>query len=156
MVVLGEGENIPYIDKYIYDSSKVIAVIEVKKNLFSKDINDSYNNLKTVIKVTELADDKTYHSLLLRDSWRLIFKKELQRRNKLKDLPIEKEMFYHILLSETFYPTRIVWGYNGFKSEFSLRESFVRYLGGKMSTTKKIGIRGFGPLNFPNLIRVCL
>ena len=152
MIVIGKGENIPYTDKYIYDSSKVIAVIQVKKNLFSKDIKDSYENLKTVIDVTELRDGEDYHGRLLRDSWRLICKEELPPREKLKELPIEKEMLYHILLLETFYPARIVWGYNGFKTEFSLRESFVEYLESNVSTSQENRITGFGPLNFPNLI----
>lgn len=152
MIVIGEGENIPYTDKYIYDSSKVVAVIQVKKNLFSKDIKDSYENLRTVINVTELRDGEPYHSILLRDSWRLICKEELPSRENLKNLSIEKEMLYHILLMETFYPARIVWGYNGFKTEFSLRESFVEYLEGNISTTEEKRISGFGPLNFPNLI----
>lgn len=152
MVVLGEGELIPYTDKYIYDSSKVIAVIQVKKNLFSKDIRDSYENLKTVLDVTEFRDGEVYHARLLRNSWRMIFNEELPTREELQQLPYEKEIFYHVLLLEAFYPARIVWGYNGFKSEFSLRESFIDYIEENISSVSGAKKPGFGPLNFPNLI----
>ncbi|MCD6011778.1 MAG: hypothetical protein K0Q79_1640 [Flavipsychrobacter sp.] len=150
MVVIGDGERIPHTEKYIYDSSMVIAVIQVKKNLFSKDIKDSYDNLRSVIKITEFRDGEKYHGRLLRTAWRLMFNEELPPRNNLKKLPIEKEMLYHILLMEAFYPTRIVWGYNGFKSEFSLRESFVKYLKENVSEEKRIP--GYGPGSFPSLI----
>lgn len=152
MIVIGDGENIPYTDKYIYDSSKVIAVIQVKKNLFSKDIKDSYENLKSVIKVTENRDGEPYHGILHKDSWRLICKEELPLRTDLNKFSSEKQMLYHILLLEAFYPTRIVWGYNGFKSEFSLRESFMEYIKSNISDSKENPIFGFGPLNFPSLI----
>lgn len=152
MVVVGEGEKIPYTDKYIYDSSKVVAVIQVKKNLYSKDIKDSYENLRTVIDVTEYREGEPYHGRLLRDSWRLICKEELPKRDELDKLPIEKEMIYHSLLSEAFYPARIVWGYNGFKSEFALRESFTEYLESNISTSEENKVMGFGPLSFPSLI----
>lgn len=151
MVVVGEGEKIPYTDKYIYDSSKVIAVIQVKKNLFSKDIKDSFENLRSVIKVTEARNGEPYHSILLRDAWRLICRKELPARKDLEHLSKEEEMLYHSLLMETFYPARIIWGYNGFKSEFSLRQAFYKYLDKNLSkpNDKKFG---FGPVSLPNLI----
>lgn len=152
MIVIGEGEKIPYTDKYIYDSSKVIAVIQVKKKLFSKDIKDSYENLRTVIKVTEPRQGEQYHYRLLRDSWRLICKEELPLRENLIKISAEKQHLYHVLLMEAFYPSRIVWGYNGFKSEFSLRNHFADYLEENISTEENKGILGFGPLNFPNLI----
>jgi len=54
---------------------------------------------------------------------------------------------------EAFLPARIVWGYYGFKSEGSLRESLVDYL--EDSISKASGsIRGLGPFSFPNLV-VC-
>src|SRR5690606_26598097 len=66
MLVVGDGQKIPYTDKYIYDSSKVIAVIQVKKNLYTKDIQDSFKNLKSVIDVTEERDGEEYHGRLIR------------------------------------------------------------------------------------------
>jgi len=152
MIVIGEGDEIPHTDKHIYSSDNVIAVIQVKKNLFSKDIKESFENLKTVTDVTEMKDGEPYHGKIIRNTWRLLFNEELPEYEKLNELPIEKEMLYHVLLMEAFYPARIVWGYNGFKSEFSLRESFVEYLEDNISTTEETRITGFGPLGFPNLI----
>lgn len=151
MIVCGEGEKIPYTDKYVYDSNKVIAVIQVKKNLFSKDIRDSYENLKTVLEVTELSEVQPFHGIMLQDSWRSICQEELPFRDKVEDLVIEKQMLYHTLFLETYYPARIAWGYNGFKSEYALRKSFVKYLESNVSESEERK-KGFSPLNFPNLI----
>lgn len=155
MIVVGDGQKIPYTDKYIYDSKDVIAVIQVKKNLFSKDLKDSYENLKSVTEIIEPKDSQPFHYRLLRDAWRQICKEELPKIPDLNNLPIQKQMMHDILLEEVFQPIRIVWGYNGFKSEFSLRKSFIDYLGQNVPLNpekpeKKVV--GFGPLNFPNLI----
>jgi hypothetical protein len=155
MIVVGDGEQIPYTDKFIYDSKSVIAVIQVKKNLFSKDLKDSYQNLKSVTEITESKESQPYHYRLLRDAWTLICREELPKVADLNSLPTPKQMMYQVLLDEVFQPVRIVWGYNGFKSEFSLRESFINYLEENVPLNpEKLDkkVHGFGPLNFPNLI----
>ncbi|WP_417266108.1 DUF6602 domain-containing protein [Brumimicrobium sp.] len=151
MLVVGDGEKIPYTDKFIYDSSKVVAVIQVKKNLYSKDLKDSFTNLKSVVDITEERDGEKFHSNLLRTAYRAICQTELPNRSDLEKLPFEKQMLFHILTLEAFYPARIVWGYNGFKSEYSLRNSMINFLEKNIST-KDEKIRGFDPLGFPNLI----
>ena len=67
------------------------------------------------------------------------------------ELSLYEDTVSQSLRSESRLPLRIVWGYNGFASEQKLRESFVTFLSGNMSTAEK-QIRGFGPNNFPNLI----
>ncbi|GAB3636319.1 hypothetical protein GCM10027422_19090 [Hymenobacter arcticus] len=151
MLVTGEGEKIPYTDKTIYDSRQVITVIQVKKNLYSKDVKDSYENLKSVIDVTEAREGEDYHGRIIRDSFRQICQLELPTRDELGKLPSELQMIYHILLLDAFYPLRIVWGYNGFKTEFSMREAFIKFLEEKTTTDPNNKIHGYGPLNMPSL-----
>ena len=122
MFIVGEGEKIPYTDKFIYDCSKVIAVIQVKKNLYSDDIQSSLTNLKSVIDVTEEREGEYYHGNMIKSSYRMICHEETPLRSEISSLNFEKEMIYHILTLEAFYPIRIVWGYNGFSSEFSLEK----------------------------------
>lgn len=50
MIVTGEGKKIPYTNDYIYDIHQVIAVIEVKKDLFSRTLESAYMNLLSVKK----------------------------------------------------------------------------------------------------------
>jgi len=151
MIVMGEGIPIPYTDKYIYDSKNVIVVIQVKKNLFSKDIRDSYENLESVIKTTEFRDGEKYHGVMHRDAFRGICQEEIPLREDLHLLSKPKQMIYHTLLLEAFYPVRIVWGYNGFKSEFALRQAFFNYLEENLSPENKQRSK-FSPLKLPSLI----
>ena len=42
LLVEGEGEQIPYTTRYRFLPEQVLAVIQVKKNLYSKDIKEGY------------------------------------------------------------------------------------------------------------------
>lgn len=152
MLVEGEGDKIPHAEKYIYHDDKVLAVIQVKKNLYTKDLLDSFENLRSVIKVTESGELKKYMGMLVRDSFKGICKKDLPPKGELDKLPFNEQMIYHTLVLESYYPARIVWGYNGFKSEYQLRESLIKFLSKNITTDLKKPILGYGPINFPSLI----
>jgi Domain of unknown function (DUF6602) len=47
MLVTGEGEDIPYDGKKIYPIDQVLAVVEVKKNLYTCDLAAGHENLRT-------------------------------------------------------------------------------------------------------------
>ncbi len=49
MLVAGDGYKIPHTDSYTYDPQNVIVVIQVKKNLHSKDIKEGYRNLQFIV-----------------------------------------------------------------------------------------------------------
>lgn len=151
MLVYGEGDKIPYTDKHIYDSSQVIAVIEVKKNLFSRELKDSYQNLLSVLNTIDYESRQhDYYHTLHKGVYKVLCHEELYTKEELEKLPIEKQMIYHSLALEAYLPLRIVWGYEGFKSEFNLRESFVKYL---ESSIPEIGYKkGFSPLSIPSLV----
>jgi hypothetical protein len=152
MLVEGEGDHIPYTEDFIYDHSQVVAVIEVKKTLYSSEISDAYDNLRSVVDVSEPIDGSSYHTKMLRDAYRMILRKGLPERSELAKLPMEEQMIYHILISEVFLPLRVVWGYYGFKSEYKLRESFNAYLRENSTTDFNVPITGYGPSNLPSLI----
>jgi hypothetical protein len=53
MVVHGDGERIPHTDHWIYPVNKVIAVIEVKKSPYKKDLADALGTARRL-----LAEDR--------------------------------------------------------------------------------------------------
>ena len=152
MIVVGEGEKMPFTDKFIYNSNQVIAVIQVKKNLFSGDLLNSLKNLNSVVKITDLNEFEDYQVDLLWDAWRSICQEELPNRDKVEELSLHKRKLYQTLSLETCYPLRIVWGYNGFKKESSLRDSFLKHIENNMTKVNEKPILGFSPLDLPNLI----
>ncbi len=151
MIVVGEGEKLPYTESYVYHYSQVIAVIEVKKNLDKNQIINSYANLKSVIDVSRNADidGELFITLLHKSAWELLTNMEYPTREEIKNYPESLFYFYHTLFMEAFLPVRIVFGYFGYKNEYSLREGFVSMLNQKIENGEQ---KGMGIGSFPNLI----
>lgn len=151
LLVEGDGKKIPYTDRYNYRPEQVVAIIQVKKNLYAKDIAEGYDNLKFLIDYYDDSSPEKYIRWMFRDSFKQICKKDLISY-KLDDISDNEEGIYHTLWADTILPVRIIWGYNGFSSEYKFRDSFYNYLFDKRSTGSGNMIAGFGPHNFPNLI----
>lgn len=151
MLVEGEGEQLPYSDRYKYKPEQVIAIIQVKKNLYGDDLENGYNNLRFLIDYFEDRKLEQYMIRLFRDGFRAACRKDITSF-KSGDLSENEKLIFNTLKVEASLPVRIIWGYNGFKDEFNFRESFQEYLKTNLTTNVKDIIGGFGPHNFPNLI----
>lgn len=145
----GEGETVPYTTSKKYQPSQVIAVFQVKKTLTSKELRDSYDNLKNVAIVFQDNITNT-DSSMLSDSFNKICHKEIAAHEK-GQLDPQEEHIYDTLFKDSSFPLRIILGYNGYKTEKGLRDAFVNFIKDNTSTetTKKTE---FSLLTFPNLI----
>ncbi len=146
LLVTGKGEQVPYTDKFKYSIDDVVAVIQVKKNLYSADIEGGFQNLNSFMK---FEVSKSKRAVLLRDAFQSITRRPLPKSEDVDKLPIEIQMIYHALVTELITPARILLGYNGFKSHSNFRDSFVEYL---TKQHAKGSAMGYGPISFPNLI----
>jgi len=151
LLIEGEGTKIPFTERYIYKPEQVIAIVQVKKNLYAKDIQEGYDNLKFIINYFEPRDQEEYVGRLLRNSFRDICRKDLTAK-KSGELNIYEDFIFSSLRIDATLPIRIIWGYNGFKSELNLRNSFFEYLEANQTLITGDKIKGFGPNNFPSLI----
>lgn len=151
MIVVGEGEILPFTTNFVYHYSQVIAVIEVKKNLSKKEILGSYSNLKSVMEVSRFPDKdgESFMLQLHKTAWEGLTNTEYPLREDISKYPEDLQFIYHTLFMEAYFPLRIVFGFFGFQSEYSLRESFVNILNEKIENKEN---RGFGIGSFPNLI----
>ena len=150
MIVEGDGEEIPYTNRFKYSANQVLVVVQVKKTLYGNDLKDSFANLQFIVNQYEDVKPEQWMNKLFDDSLRGICGKTPEAYVK-NELSLYEDTVSQSLRSESRLPLRIVWGYNGFASEHALRESFVKFLSENMSTADK-QIKGFGPNNFPNLI----
>jgi hypothetical protein len=125
MIVVGDGEKIPYTQHYIYNNEDVIAVCESKKNLFSKEIGDSFTNIKAFNKTLVPNLDQLTESRLIRYIQFLTNQKYLSPTNKNSE---ENQKIYAILMIMLSYPLRIIIGYDGFSDEINFRKGFIEYL----------------------------
>jgi len=148
MVVTAEGENVPYTDKKKFKVDDVVAVIQIKKNLYSKDMEDGYQNLLSVF---QFPPSKLKNNDLFRDAFQQITRQPLPYRKDLETLPFETQMIYHTLFLDSASPATILLGYNGFNSHRNFRQSFINYVS---KQAKDKSNKDFSPRCFPSLI-VC-
>lgn len=151
MLVKGEGEQIPHTDSHKWHVKDVIAVFEVKKNLYSSDLRDAFQHLKGVLEnysqyVLSGANGRTYNISSVERAFANITGIIPPEHKNASNLPNHYEMIYRTLIVEFFSPVRIILGYHGFKSEFALREALINFL------NDNLGQWGFGVGSFPQLI----
>lgn len=152
MLVAGAGLQIPFTDLFKWHVRDIIAVFEVKKNLFSSGLADSHSQLLNVLelywKEVQTNHGGTFNIEAAIHAFKQIVGFPPPAREQLETLPFDTEMIYRFLMVELISPVRIVFGYSGYRSEFSLRNGFVKFL------RSNIGKPGFSPSMLPNLI-VC-
>lgn len=149
ILVVGEGQKMSFTSRYRYHIKDVIAVFQVKKNLYADAIDDSHHNLRSVLGVAEPRESDPYVARLHRDAYRALMSKEIPDKDRRERLSHKENMMYHYLLMEAFYPLRVVIGYYGYTTEYGLREGFFK----KLEQIAKDGpVKGYGPGSFPNLL----
>lgn len=153
LIIDGKGKKLPFTTQFEVKIENVIAVIQVKKSLNKTSLVEGYNNLKNVVEYVDLNQYQDFNKRLFRNSYLGICKEDILVNGKLRNQSdsTTKEAIFEILKDEALLPPRILFGYNGYKSEFNLREGFVKFLFQNISTPSNL-IHGFSPLYFPSLI----
>lgn len=151
MLVTGDGFKIPHTNDFKCHINDVIAVLEVKKTLYTKDLIDSFEHLKSVLQCLdrqmERIDKSKYFEAT--HTYRLFSEVTgiiLPDYESVNELPYEYKMIFHSLQTEQLMPVRIIWGYNGFKSELDMRRKFVSFIENNQMK------RSYGIKSIPQLI----
>jgi len=144
MIVIGDGQKLPYIDEYIYHINQVVAVIEVKKNLFGKEIDLAYKNLLSVKNIIQPNQDMNLDRL--EQAYENVTRKKLPLLQEIDRLTEIEQYLYHTLVVESYQPVRITLGYDGFTTEKKFREAFLNYL------TDNLQIKGYGVTSMPSIL----
>lgn len=152
MLVKGEGELIPFTSSYKWNVDNVIAVIEVKKTLYKKDIQESFDLLRSVLdRRSKNVQAKAGAKGVVDISPALRVFAEITGKiaptyGELNQFEFHEQMIYHTLVNELLSPIRISWGHHGYSTEIGLRNGFLEFL------KDNIGKHGYGPGSFPQLI----
>ena len=144
MIVVGDGIKFPYIEEYKYNIKQVIAVIEVKKDLFGKEMDLAYKNLLSV--KNTIKPDRDMQIDILEQAYENVTGRKLPSQQEINEMTEIEQYLYHALVVEAYMPIRITLGYGGFSTEKSLREAFMQYM------TKNLKIKGYGVTSIPSLI----
>ena len=152
MLVRGEGEPVPYVPGvFRWHVRDVIAVFEIKKKLFGSGLAEAYDQLGKVADVygAWIHNAKGDSELDLRPAFRAysdITGEVAPPPDQWNDMDPAKHMILHIVMQDQIAPLRIMFGYDGYRSEASLRKGFLDFTEGNLNRL------GFGPDRLPSLI----
>jgi hypothetical protein len=132
MIVSGTGKQLPYSKAFVWNVRDVLAVVEVKKTLFSAQVETAHSQLRDVLDLHWQEFQETFKGQVdmgpAMQAYRLITGLEPPPYSERAALPLHLEMLYRSLVVEMITPIRIIFGYRGFASEESLREGFFDFL----------------------------
>ncbi len=152
MLVQGAGTPVPYVhNQYQWHVKDVIAVFEVKKNLYAGDLTDAYGHLGTVLQSYSnwIQNQKESSTVNLKPTLRGYAQatgKVAPPSDEWREMPMDEHMILTTIMTDQLAPVRIIFGYEGYGTENGLRRGLVDYL--KENQKKS----GFGPYHLPNLI----
>jgi hypothetical protein len=155
MLVSGSGREIPHTTGFVWPVQNVLAVLEVKKNLYGADLKDAFHKLRAVNDMYGAYTcrapnkDQKFNITPAYNAFARLTGHYPRDRKGVKALPESLSMLFHSLVAEQLSPVRIVFGYEGYVDEMGLRKGFSDFISESLSTP-----RGFGVGSFPNLI-VC-
>ena len=152
MLVRGDGEQVPQTDLFKWPVWDVLAVFEVKKNLYGTELSDSFIHLRDV--------SDSYSKWLHggnHDNQRIDIGAALRAFSRITgvhapeykkhyELPQHLQLIYYTVVLEMMSPVRIVLGYGGYKTEQSLRAGMLKFLDDVSAGP------GYGIPSFPDLI----
>lgn len=147
MIVVGDGYKLPFTEHYIYSFGQVIAVVEAKKTLYGTALQDSYTHLRGIN-----CTDYPYQiglAKLAASGWQAITGRPYPAKDERLDK--HQDMLRHVVNVYSHQPIRVILGYDGFTSEYTLRKGLYDYIMKQVSGGSPPEV-GFGPGSFPHLI----
>lgn len=152
MLVQGEGSPVPFVDGlFQWHVRDVLAVFEVKKNLFASDLSDAHDQLLRV--------SSTFSSWLQTPNVAGTFDLSASRRafseccgvvvppgGQWRSEDRTNQLIWHTIMSDQIAPLRVTLGYGGYSTESGLRKGFASFIEANLNK------QGFGPPSLPNLI----
>lgn len=150
MVVTGEGDRIPHTDSYVWKIEDVLAVFEIKKNLYSAEVSDAYPKLRkvsTMFTDAWLAQGRELPIDRSAKAFEMTTGVALPHASCIDGFDLQLQQIFQTIFIEEYAPLRVLLGYQGFVSEYSLREGFIGYLENFPKPSP-----GFGLNSFPNQI----
>jgi hypothetical protein len=134
MLVTGDGHQLPYTDSYVWSIRDVLAVIEIKKNLYGRELKDAFEKQHIIREMfkrfwgTPEANEEANLPRMLRT-----FSQGTGIHvNSYADgaaLPDDLSKFlFHYLVCELVQPLQIIFGFEGYSDEHALRMGVAKLI----------------------------
>ena len=162
MLVSGSGRKLPHVSACVWKIELVIAVFEIKKNIFGRELGDFFKKQQMIYKMYDQYAITTKDQFSLEPAFKAFARSTgyyLETIGEVDNLDglcesmflrddLRRSMFL-LLVSELLAPIRILFGYEGYVDETALRTGLLDFLCYNMA-----GQDGYGAYSLPNLI-VC-
>jgi hypothetical protein len=151
MIVRGHGEIVPNTSKHKWPVQDVLAVVTVKKTLYSAALVEAYENLRAVTEVFSVhmharqSNSEPQDVTPVYAAFQEITGRELTTWEDVQQLEPPLQLLFNTLIAEFISPVRVMLGYQGFASEQNFRAAFSKLVGARR------GLRGYGVLGLPQL-----
>jgi hypothetical protein len=142
LVVLGEGREVPYSSARVFPIKDVVAVLEVKKSLYARDLSKGYDNLREVGQLE--PSTAGVHRHVVEGAFHCITGRACA--DDPLSMPEPWRTIYLCLAKEGCLPARILIGYHGYKSLEKFRLAVGEHVEANLRQN------GFGPLSWPSLV----
>lgn len=154
MLVQGEGQRFGRTDQYIYPARQVLCVLEVKRTLSRAALVDAMMHLAKILDhcrndfVGRYAADEDFDFSQARESYvKLTGCIGPRSAEAVDSLPYPDRLLYSVLARQTYTPTTVLLGFEGYATEHGLRSAMVKIV------ESKAGINTFvTPELLPSLI----
>lgn len=149
MLVVGDsGRKVPFTEHYRWPITDVLAVIEVKKNLYGAELVDSVSKSVALAVMQQAAfrdNAVADHSIESSNRAYARLRGAFPDKDLLDDANRDDGEILRALVMEQFTPVRIVLGFEGYADETSLRTGLLDQLERHLD-------KGWSPAGLPNLI----
>ncbi|MEM9414272.1 MAG: DUF6602 domain-containing protein [Planctomycetota bacterium] len=132
MIVLGSGTRIPGTNRSVYQAQNVIATVEVKKTLARKNLEESLAKFCTLsmdhVRKFMFKSDGPFtngYSRLYYHACRYMLRRSMPLSSKPPDYSSRDSVISTAIALCSITPLKIVWGFDGYKTEHGLAKAFV-------------------------------
>lgn len=144
MLVKGEGEIIPYTDKYIYRIEQVLVTVEVKKSLTQDGLKESFDNYSSY---AHFVPDFDCSFKPIQNAFQLITRKTISSHQDIVNYSLQDQMIYNAIVTDFGSPVAVVMAYDGYQSELNFRRAVQKFvLDSQQSGDRKISLSLFPTL----------
>lgn len=153
MIVRGQGTRIPYTDDFKWHVKDVIAVIEIKKSLYGRDLADAFDHLHEVhalefgyLQSRWQKGDTADISPAVKAFAELTGRAGPRNNEEIASMDPRMRLVFQTLAHEQLQAIRIIFGFGGYQSEGNFRKAVAGII------EKQVGVPGHDVLAFPQLI----
>lgn len=124
----GTGRRIPHTTRYVWPINDVLAVFEIKKVLYAKELADGLAKMRAIWSLQYSALDSNAVPHVSIEASISAFARlfgRIPQKDAVQEFAHPDGAIFRTMVAEQISPVRVVYGFEGFANEINLREAFL-------------------------------